>query len=132
MTVLLIDDDGYVSNQYEEALTRRLIHVKLCSTAEQALAIATNGHDRWDVIVLDVMLPWAPYTEAETAGGLHTGALLYRDLRVRYTDPVFIVLTAYARSQVPPELGSANITICKKADYPPRRFAKLVLELAGA
>jgi len=131
ISVLFIDDDGYVSHLYESAMERKGCFVKLCSTVEEALAIAKSGLNEFNVIVIDVMLPWGPYSEKETDSGLRTGSLLYRDLSQQYPDSAFVVLTAYSESQVPQELRVPKVTICNKAQYPPREFAKLVLDLAG-
>jgi CheY-like chemotaxis protein len=131
--VFLIDDDGDVSDLYRKALQRtKECYVKLSSTVQDALATARNGENEFDVIVIDVMLPWGPYPEKETDSGLRTGSLLYQDLSRRYPESVFIVLTAYSETQVPPELRDPKVTICNKAKYPPRMFAKLVVKLAGS
>ena len=127
MKVLFVDDDGDIAIRYQHAIERAGCWVKFCDTVQEALEVAHRGVDQFDVVILDVMLPWGTrYTEAETDGGLNTGALLYRDLYHYYPEAHFVVLTAYSHSQVPPGLKHSRVRVCNKGEYRPSKFAQLI------
>ena len=63
MTVLVVEDDVALSELLRNVLGRRGMSVEIADRGETAVAAIESGPDRYDTVILDLMLPGLSGTE---------------------------------------------------------------------
>lgn len=131
MTVLFVDDETDVSSYYRKALESRQCLVIFCTSVEDALEKCDPKKYHFKTVILDMMLPWGPYSQTDTYSGLHTGIPLYHDIAKFYPKARYIFLTNLQHTQIPKGSLKGHVEIVNKAEYTPSTFAMLVIQGNG-
>ena len=129
--ILFVDDDVMPAELYIRALRRLDFEVDSAKTVEDTFRSLSTG--RYDLIVLDIMMPSGPYPDEKTEDGLRTGLVLQAELAHQHPQVPVIVLTNVGN---PDTLKSAReggaVAVARKIDYPPFDFADLVREATSS
>ena len=92
--ILFIDDDYKRASSHIEFLKFGGYGVKAISAAHEALKEFENNKDKYDIIILDIMLPPSDsMTREETEFGRHTGLILLKKIREISKRIPIIILT---------------------------------------
>ena len=131
-SVLLIDDEIYQTRYYVNSLTDAGFTVTLASSTDDALAIL--GRRRFDVIVLDVMMPPGKALDAiDTAGGFRTGISLARTISHKWPKSRIVALTSCLDHEVLKWFaGRPRMTCFGKAQVPPVELPARISEFIEA
>jgi CheY-like chemotaxis protein len=111
--ILWLDNDVYDIKPYVDALRDEGYQVTVVSTVGDADMLI--GRERYDLLILDVMVPTkneeeeAHYLPEETEQGLKTGLILYRRLKRKLEGAKVLVLTVRLDKAIEEEFFAAGL-----------------------
>ncbi len=121
--VLLIDDDEYLRLLYARALEDDGFNVTDVSTVKEALEMLK--HQRYDVIVSDIMLDGEDvFAPRETAGGHKTGLTFARKVQREYPEIILAALTLSEDREVVEWFSKSKRKFFPKLVITPHRLPK--------
>src|SRR6185503_13308340 len=128
-SLLLVEDDEFVAEDYALALEAVGFSVCVVHSVEEAWLQAEN-HRQFAAAVLDIRMPWSDlFGRRESSGGQRTGLILAQELVNHLPDAAFFALTnsndAFVAEWFSP-YEERDFKFCRKSDYSPHRFAKMV------
>ena len=140
MKILFVDDDTYFMQAYVDAFSARpdnMDVVKVNSASEAIKLITANtGENKFDCLVLDVMMPPPEGWEARTENGKFTGLELVKEHQadVAAVELPVLILSNLGSETVTPRVAALKLTrgmfiIRSKNSTPPRDAKAIILEL---
>jgi len=128
--ILLIDDDAIPMAPYKTALEKSDFIVTAIADVDKALEIARDSLERFDIVLLDVMMPPGnAFDLGETDDGMRTGVFLYGELRKHYHEAWIIVLTNMRDGvtlDMFPTKEDRQLRVVLKYKYPPFEIVELI------
>jgi len=91
--ILFIDDDYKRLSSHFEMLRIQGYTVNAVTSAKEALEEFRENKDKYDLIILDIMMPKDEFTREETSFGRTTGLVLLKKFREISEEIPIIVLT---------------------------------------
>src|SRR5436190_1530779 len=109
MRILLIDDEWDLDSTRVEDLMSAGHDVTVINRADEAFARIADTSAKFDVVLLDVMMPPEGYASLQaTNGGRLTGFRLLDDIRKHRGAIPVIVISAHSQSKVAGYLSQVN------------------------
>jgi CheY-like chemotaxis protein len=122
-TILLIDDDIYSTRLYIKALEMSLFEVTAVDSVE--VGLAAIKHKRFDVVVLDIMMPHGmSFDSISTLGGFETGTRLIKPIAALSPSTKIVVLTNTIEPEAQLLVKNIGGAYFQKQRTPPYLFAK--------
>lgn len=131
--LLFVDDQLRDMNRYVEALKGAFPTVLSFSNVNDAAEIRIEPGCTVAAVVLDVMMPTGTrYSEEETEGGLLTGIRLYEELRKRFPEAKFVILSNRSLPAVRAQVPDPGVELHAKLALLPRQLVELVTRLLSS
>ena len=122
-TVLLIEDDPFVAQDYGVWLISKGFHVSYAYKVHQALRQAESFR-HFDFVVIDIKMPCGSFFSSfESVGGTKSGVLLANELLNHIPDATFMALTNSDRADDQAWFEARGFEYHIKRDIDAKRFA---------